>query len=156
MTWVRYDDNVANHPKVAPLDDAPYRLWREAIEWSAHNLTDGVIRAHQLLVTSTRASKARAARHGHEKSLARWCGATTSEKYVMNAPHAPHAPAMESRNDRGVVAGSAVRASIRSMSWRIRRNMGPAWPWAASYRFGTGWSASGALGRRSTMKTHGK
>jgi hypothetical protein len=29
MTWVRYDDNVANHPKVAPLDDATYRMWRE-------------------------------------------------------------------------------------------------------------------------------
>lgn len=62
MTWVRYDDNVANHPKVAPLDDATYRLWREAIEWCAHNLTDGVIRAHQLGVTSVRASKPRATR----------------------------------------------------------------------------------------------
>jgi hypothetical protein len=62
MPWVRYDDNVANHPKVAPLDDASYRLWREALEWCAHNLTDGVIRTHQLGVTSVRASKPRAAR----------------------------------------------------------------------------------------------
>lgn len=62
MTWVRYDDNVANHPKVSPLDDATYRLWREAIEWCAHNLTDGVILPHQLAITSTRASKPRAAK----------------------------------------------------------------------------------------------
>jgi hypothetical protein len=62
MTWVRYDDNVANHPKVAPLDDATYRLWRESIEWCAHNLTDGIIRAFQLPITSVRASKPRANR----------------------------------------------------------------------------------------------
>lgn len=62
MTWVRYDDNVANHPKVAPLDDATYRLWREALEWCAHNLTDGVVRVWQLTVTSTRASRPRAAK----------------------------------------------------------------------------------------------
>jgi len=60
MTWVRYDDNVRNHPKVESLDDATYRLWREAIEWCAQNLTDGVIRSHQLAVTSIRASRPRA------------------------------------------------------------------------------------------------
>lgn len=60
MTWVRYDDNVGSHPKVEPLDDATYRLWREAIEWCARGLTDGVIRSHQLGVTSTRARPARA------------------------------------------------------------------------------------------------
>lgn len=60
MTWVRYDDNVANHRKVRDLDDATYRLWREAIEWCAHNLTDGVIQAHRLALTSVRASRARA------------------------------------------------------------------------------------------------
>lgn len=60
MTWVRYDDNTRNHKKVEPLDDATYRLWREAIEWSAQNLTDGVILARQLGLTSTRASAARA------------------------------------------------------------------------------------------------
>lgn len=62
MTWVRYDDNVANHPKVAPLDDATYRLWRESIEWCAHNLTDGQILTTQLMLTSVRASKPRAAK----------------------------------------------------------------------------------------------
>lgn len=62
MTWVRYDDNVANHHKVAALDDATYRLWREAIEWCAHNTTDGVILTQQLTITSVRATKPRAAR----------------------------------------------------------------------------------------------
>ena len=60
MTWVRYDDNVRNHPKVESLDDATYRLWREAIEWCAQNLTDGVILTRQLGLTSTRASTTRA------------------------------------------------------------------------------------------------
>jgi hypothetical protein len=59
MTWVRYDDNVASHPKVEPLDDATYRLWREAIEWCARGLTDGVILARQLTLTSIRASAVR-------------------------------------------------------------------------------------------------
>lgn len=62
VTWVRYDDNVRNHRKVESLDDATYRLWREAIEWCAQNLTDGVIRSHQLAVTSIRASRPRAAK----------------------------------------------------------------------------------------------
>jgi len=60
VTWVRYDDNVRNHPKVESLDDATYRLWREAIEWCAQNLTDGVILTRQLGLTSTRANAARA------------------------------------------------------------------------------------------------
>lgn len=60
MTWVRYDDNVRNHPKVEPLDDATYRLWREALEWCAQNLTDGSILTRQLGLTSTRATPARA------------------------------------------------------------------------------------------------
>jgi hypothetical protein len=60
MPWVRYDDNVRNHPKVEALDDATYRLWREAIEWCAQNLTDGLILARQLGLTSIRASATRA------------------------------------------------------------------------------------------------
>jgi hypothetical protein len=62
MTWVRYDDNVRDHPKVRDLDDATYRLWREAIEWSSSSQTDGVIRRNDLLLTSRRASTARAAK----------------------------------------------------------------------------------------------
>lgn len=60
MTWVRYDDNVGRHPKVRALDDATYRLWREAIEWCSQNLTDGVVLAHELGLTSIRASGPRA------------------------------------------------------------------------------------------------
>jgi hypothetical protein len=60
VTWVRYDDQAAIHRKVAPLDDATYRLWREAIEWCARNTTDGRIAADELSSVSTRASKRRA------------------------------------------------------------------------------------------------
>jgi len=61
MTWVRYEDDASEHPKVAPLDDATYRLWREAIEWSSRRLTDGVIVREQLMLVSRRASRPRAA-----------------------------------------------------------------------------------------------
>ena len=60
MTWVRYDDNVGRHPKIRALDDATYRLWREAIEWCSQNLTDGVVLAHELGLISTRANPGRA------------------------------------------------------------------------------------------------
>jgi len=60
MTWVRFDDQASIHRKVAPLDDATYRLWREAIEWCSRNTTDGRIAAKELAGTSKRASKARA------------------------------------------------------------------------------------------------
>jgi len=60
MTWVRFDDQASIHRKVAPLDDATYRLWREAIEWSARNLTDGVILADELSECSKRGNALRA------------------------------------------------------------------------------------------------
>lgn len=62
MTWVRYDDRVRDHAKVRGLDDATYRLWREAIEWSSASQTDGVILREDLPLTSRRASPARAAK----------------------------------------------------------------------------------------------
>jgi len=61
MTWVRRDDQASIHRKVAPLDDATYRLWSEAIEWCSRNLTDGRIAADELTTTSLRATKPRAA-----------------------------------------------------------------------------------------------
>lgn len=62
MSWVRRDDQASIHRKVAPLDDATYRLWSEAIEWCSRNGTDGVIRADELGEVSKRASPARAAK----------------------------------------------------------------------------------------------
>jgi len=62
MTWVRRDDQASIHRKVAPLDDATYRLWSEAIEWCSRNLTDGVIRADELADASKRGTKPRAAK----------------------------------------------------------------------------------------------
>lgn len=62
MTWVRYDDQASIHRKVAPLDDATYRLWREAIEWSSRNLTDGQIGVDELPEVSKRANRVRAAK----------------------------------------------------------------------------------------------
>lgn len=84
LTWVRYDDNVRNHPKVESLDDATYRLWREAIEWCAQNLTDGVILTRQLGLTSIRASTARARR-----LVERGLWHLASEGDVCDSKHCP-------------------------------------------------------------------
>lgn len=62
MTWVRRDDQASIHRKVAPLDDATYRLWSEAIEWSSRNLTDGQIGDDELAEVSKRGNKVRAAK----------------------------------------------------------------------------------------------
>lgn len=48
MTWVRRDDKASIHRKVAPLNDACYRLWSEAIEWCSRNGTDGRIAPDEL------------------------------------------------------------------------------------------------------------
>jgi len=48
VTWVRRDDQASIHRKVAPLDDATYRLWSEAMEWCSRNGTDGRIGADEL------------------------------------------------------------------------------------------------------------
>lgn len=60
MSWVRRDDQASIHRKVAPLDDATYRLWSEAIEWCSRNTTDGRISKGELATVSRRASVVRA------------------------------------------------------------------------------------------------
>lgn len=54
MPWVRKDDRMPWHRKVAPLSDAAYRLLDEAICWSSTNLTDGRIRRAELADISKR------------------------------------------------------------------------------------------------------
>jgi hypothetical protein len=48
MAWVRFDDQMPISRKVAPLSDAAFRLWAEAICWANRNLTDGAIRLAEL------------------------------------------------------------------------------------------------------------
>lgn len=60
MTWVRRDDQASIHRKVAPLDDATYRLWSEAMEWCSRNGTDGLIAADELQDASKRGTPPRA------------------------------------------------------------------------------------------------
>lgn len=43
MTWVRLDDRFTDHPKVAGVSDAAFRLHVSGLCWSARNLTDGNI-----------------------------------------------------------------------------------------------------------------
>lgn len=52
MTWVREDDAMPWHPKIAPLSDAAFRLRSEAKCWSSAQLTDGIIRAAVLPAVS--------------------------------------------------------------------------------------------------------
>lgn len=62
MTWVRFDDQFPIHRKVAPLDDATYRLASEAVFWCARNKTDGRIGADELEAISKRGTRPRAAK----------------------------------------------------------------------------------------------
>lgn len=122
MTWVRYDDNVANHPKIAPLDDATYRLWREALEWCAHNLTDGVILSRQLGVTSTRATPARARRLVDRGLWHRAGGSCTSE---LCPPSGPNGWVIHDYWDyqpkRLQVRAEQAAAAERQRNWRARK-----------------------------------
>ena len=43
MTWVRFDDTCAEHPKIDGLSDAAHRLWFNAVCYSTKMLTDGRI-----------------------------------------------------------------------------------------------------------------
>lgn len=61
MSWVRKDDQMPIHRKVAPLSDAAYRLLDEAICWSNRNLTDGAIAAAELKDISARGKPKNAA-----------------------------------------------------------------------------------------------
>ena len=43
MTWVKLDDGFADHPKVAGLSDAAFRLHVSALCYCGRHLTDGVL-----------------------------------------------------------------------------------------------------------------
>ncbi|MGW5556874.1 hypothetical protein ACWER9_06580 [Micromonospora sp. NPDC003944] len=57
MPWVRFDDQFPLHRKVGGLSDAAYRVASEAIFWCSRNLTDGVIRAHEVNQIRPRAER---------------------------------------------------------------------------------------------------
>jgi hypothetical protein len=55
MTWATLDDNMGDHPKIASLTDAQFRLYILAILYANRNLTDGFIPeviAHKLVLKS--------------------------------------------------------------------------------------------------------
>lgn len=43
MPWVRFDDNTSEDPRIDHLSDGAFRLWFNAITYSARNLTDGFV-----------------------------------------------------------------------------------------------------------------
>ena len=57
MTWVKVDDALPEHPKVARLSDAAFRVHISALCYSARNLTDGKLE----VAGSVRRAKAEAA-----------------------------------------------------------------------------------------------
>lgn len=57
MPWVKFDDQFPLHRKVGGLSDAAYRVHTEAIFWCARNLTDGVIRDHEVNQIRPRAER---------------------------------------------------------------------------------------------------
>lgn len=48
MTWVRFEDNFFNNPKVAPLSNAAFRLYIQSIAYSNQFLTDGKLAENNL------------------------------------------------------------------------------------------------------------
>lgn len=48
MAWVRLDDHVDEHPKIAALSDGAFRLWTNALCYANRSLTDGFIPANML------------------------------------------------------------------------------------------------------------
>lgn len=48
MTWAKFDDNFADHPKVIALSDGAFRLHATGILYSARYLTDGVVPGSQV------------------------------------------------------------------------------------------------------------
>lgn len=48
MSWAKFDDNFADHPKVTALSDGAFRLHVSAICYCARYLTDGVVPVAQL------------------------------------------------------------------------------------------------------------
>lgn len=43
MTWLKLDDRFPDHPKIAPLSDAAFRLHVAAMCYAAAHETDGVV-----------------------------------------------------------------------------------------------------------------
>ncbi|MGY0023716.1 hypothetical protein ACVHNB_32700 [Streptomyces sp. YJ-C3] len=61
MPWARFDDRFPSNRKVRLLTDGAFRLYVSAICWSAENLTDGVVKTHELrLVSDVKSSRTRA------------------------------------------------------------------------------------------------
>jgi hypothetical protein len=48
VTWAKFDDNFADHPKVFALSDGAFRLHVHGICYCARYLTDGVLPAGQV------------------------------------------------------------------------------------------------------------
>jgi hypothetical protein len=43
MTWIKLNDNVCRHPKIAGLTDRGFRVWIQALCYASEFLTDGVL-----------------------------------------------------------------------------------------------------------------
>jgi hypothetical protein len=54
MPWVRLDDRMPSHRKVALLSDRAFRLYISALCWSSENLTEGRILAKELPLVAGR------------------------------------------------------------------------------------------------------
>jgi hypothetical protein len=61
MPWVRLEDTYPINRKVGTLSDGAFRLDVEAMCWSARETSDGVVRAHELVLVRARATKRHAA-----------------------------------------------------------------------------------------------
>lgn len=46
MVWVRLDDNISEHPKIAALDDHAFSLFVAGLAYCNRNMTDGFIPSH--------------------------------------------------------------------------------------------------------------
>lgn len=122
MSWVRRDDQASIHRKVAPLDDATYRLWSEAIEWCSRSKTDGRIAADELGEIK-RGTRPRAA-----KLVARglWHAAGTRCDSPKCAPSGPDGWVIHDYLDynpsRAKVLADRAATADRVRNWRQAQN----------------------------------
>jgi hypothetical protein len=129
MTWVRRDDQASIHRKVAPLDDATYRLWSEAMEWCSRNGTDGVIRADELSDVSKRGTRPRAVKLV-ERGL--WHAAGDDCDSEKCTPPGPDGWAVHDYLDynppRAQVLAEKKAKAERTQRWRDKKRNGDASP----------------------------
>lgn len=69
MSWLKLDDNFADHPKVLGLSDAAFRVHIKALCYCARHLTDGIIPGAKVVGREKEAEELLAAKLWHRRGV---------------------------------------------------------------------------------------